>query len=405
MTQRFATLPAPAFNAAIVCDHALRAFKSILGRYAWWQQVLFSALGASLLMLAAGWVGAVLLTTYSGWGEGVVVDKASAVTTPGVFVRYDAWYYLQIARDGYRADGNERAFFPLYPLVVRGLSRLANISLLWSGFLFSLSCFVGSALLLYRWTEAEHGARVARLATLIFCLFPMSFFHMAFYAEPLLLLTTAAFFYFAQRGHFMAAGVAICLAGATRGVAFLLAIPYVVEFLSRRDFGKRQWLGFLTGGLIAPLGFGAYYQYRGFHVEGGWGTHYDWPWLVLRDGLNAAFFGLNIDPDWFSRALVWQDLTYAVGALLIGLWAMRKMRWSPALFLLGATLFMWTLHGPDGYAFWSMPRRVAVLLPLYPALALVLIRAPRWMRMGALVLSALLLGLLATWFASGRWVA
>ena len=229
MTQRFATLPAPAFNAAIVCDHALRAFKSILGRYAWWQQVLFSALGASLLMLAAGWVGAVLLTTYSGWGEGVVVDKASAVTTPGVFVRYDAWYYLQIARDGYRADGNERAFFPLYPLAVRGLSQLANISLLWSGFLFSLSCFVGSALLLYRWTEAEYGARVARLATLIFCLFPMSFFHMAFYAEPLLLLTTAFIaFVYIRRGNGLRSIVADTLLVAVVGwllAWILIAVP------------------------------------------------------------------------------------------------------------------------------------------------------------------------------------
>ena len=37
------------------------------------------------------------------------------------FARWDAVWYLNIAHDGYRGDASRAAFFPLYPLIARGI--------------------------------------------------------------------------------------------------------------------------------------------------------------------------------------------------------------------------------------------------------------------------------------------
>src|SRR5262249_10726213 len=109
--------------------------------------------------------------------------------------------------------------------------------------------------------------------------------------------------------------------------------------------------------------------------------------------------------DWFSRALAWHDLAYALLALGLSVWALGRLRPSAALFLLVGVLFLASVHGPGGYAFWGIARRVAALVPVYLAAAVLLGRLPRRWRFALLGLPALRLGLLPAWFVSGRWVA
>jgi hypothetical protein len=246
--------------------------------------------------------------------------------------------------------------------------------------------------------------------------FPMAFFFVAFYAEPLFLLTSVASMYFVRRGQFVAGGIAIALAGATRPIAFLLSVIYIIEFWQQRNFTRVKWIQFMLGASIAPTGMVAYLlslaqQSEGgglgayTNVLGGWKTYTTWPWVTLFDGLNAAIFGKGITHDWFSRLLVWHDLLYAVLGLAVSIWALSRMRLSVSVFLLTSTLFLYTSHGPYGYAFWSVPRRVATMFPFYPALALVADQLPMRCRWLVMSVSMLLLGILSAWFASGRWIA
>ena len=373
----------------------------------WWLQVVLLAVAAILYIEAAGLLGTKLIPPLVGWGQGIVAEVA-ADSVPGRFARWDSNWYLIIAQDGYKPDGRERAFFPLYPVLTGIVSRALGVSVLWSGLIISFAAFIGAGLLLYRWLLIDYEHDLALRATGWMYFFPMSFFFLAFYAEGLFLLVSVASVYFARRGRFVSSGIAVALAGATRGTAIMLGIPYVIEFLRQRVFTRGQCLRFAIGSLVAPLGFLAFVIFRGAvgpTGSGEWLTRFTWPWNLLVDGLNAAVFGIGITANWFSRALVWHDLLYAISGLVVGIWALKRVRLGPAAYSLAGMALVWTLHGPYGYAFWSTPRRVAVLFPLYLALGLAEDRWPLWFRRVSRVLSLVLLGALAAWFASGRWVS
>ncbi len=321
--------------------------------------MLFVAVLAIVLMQVAGTAGIRTLAVREGWGGGVTPHTLPiADTIPGRFLRWDGNYYLEIAECACIPEGDACAFFPLYPFLAFAFSSVSGLSVPWSGLIISLICFIATGLVMYKWVVIDYDDEVGRLAAVATYLFPMAIFMVAFYAEPLVLLTSVVSAYYARRGQFVLSGFAILIAGASRGTAFLLAIPYVVEFLQQGNFRRNEIVKFIAGGIIAPIGFLAYYLLRGFEVSGEWNTYYTWPWAVFVDGLRAAVFAENINKDWFSRAQSWHDLLYAVLPLALCIWAWPRLRLSASVFMLSSILFFWSIHGPYGYAFWSTPRRI-----------------------------------------------
>jgi hypothetical protein len=311
------------------------------------------------------------------------------------------------------------AFFPLYPLVVSILAASSGMPLAWSGFLFSVTCFVASGVLLYAWIREDYGPRVAVRSVVAMCVFPMAFFFAAFYAEPLFLVCSIASLWLARRRHFAASGLAIALAGATRPQAFLLCVPLIVEFW----LDRRSWRGtsgsFLAGLLLAPVGAVAYLAW--LHAQTGaqggltdlyfqitrdeWKTSLTWPWVTMWDGLSAAVAGAGVSPDLFSRALSVHDLLYALLALGLTIWSFGRLRLSTWSYLAVGTLSLYVTHGPFGYAFWSIGRRVATLVPIYVALAMLAVRLPVRAQWALGATAAIALGVTAGWFSIGRWIA
>ena len=65
-----------------------------------------------------------------------------------------------MADHGYPDGGVEAAFFPLYPLLARGLGELgggSNSAVLIAAYLVSLAALLGALVLLYRLVAAELG--------------------------------------------------------------------------------------------------------------------------------------------------------------------------------------------------------------------------------------------------------
>jgi hypothetical protein len=384
----------------------------------WWQQVLIIVMVSIIYVQIFGVIGTKVLVPLVGWSGGTQPAGEKADSFEGRFVRYDSGYYLRIARDGYRVDGTEKAFFPLYPLLTRLVNNILGLSFMWSGSFVSIFCFIVACLFLYQWVVIDYKTEVAIWSTIWVCAFPMAFFFSAVYAEALFFLASVASIYFARRGQFVASGIIIALAGATRPPAFLLAIPYVIEFLLQRNYGKIPLLKFIVGGMIAPLGMLGYLTFLGLQAgsfdllniytsnhSAEWKRITTWPWVTFYNGLRAVLFGTGITPDWFSRALVLQDFVYAVLGLILSIWSLFNLRLSTSSFLLVGMLFFYTNHGPYGYAFWSVPRYVATLFPFYLILALFTLRLPNKYRWLPVMCSIGLLGILSAWFASGRWVA
>ena len=385
----------------------------------WWLLILILTMTSFLLIRISGFVGTQVLVPLFGWESGIAaVNEDEVNSIEGQFARWDSGYYLQIAQSGYRPDGTERGFFPLYPMFIRFVSSLSGLSFIWSGLLISIISFILACLILYKWVIIDYQQGIAQYTVLWACIFPMTFFCVAVYPEALFFLFSITSIYFARRGQFLLSGVMIALAGATRPTAFLLAIPFILEFYQQRDYSKPRLVKFGAGMMVAPIGVISYIFFLAMQLgnfdllknysqllSSEWDSYITWPWVTLYDGFNSAIFGVNINTDWFSRALVWQDLLFALFALSISIWALFRLRASVAVFLLLSTLFYFANHGPFGYAFWSLPRHISSIPPIYLALAILTVNLPRQFRWLPISFSIGLLLILTAWFVSGRWVA
>lgn len=122
----------------------------------------------------------------------------------GGLVRWDAHYFMHIARYGYTYE-NTTAFFPLYPMLVRFLATLCsqfltvfNINsltiLVFVGLNFFI--FIQAAVTLYQLSTKMFNENLAFKATLLFCFNPASIFFIAPYTEALYsFLTFKSIFY------------------------------------------------------------------------------------------------------------------------------------------------------------------------------------------------------------------
>src|SRR3954454_7029102 len=104
--------------------------------------------------------------------------------------RWDSVWYLRVADDGYPDGGAEAAFFPLYPMLARGLGVLGGGSrgaVVIRAYLVSLAAVLGGLGLLYKLVSLELGRRLAKPTLLLIALFPGALYFGAPYPESLFL--------------------------------------------------------------------------------------------------------------------------------------------------------------------------------------------------------------------------
>jgi hypothetical protein len=173
--------------------------------------------------------------------------------------RWDAAWYLVIARYGYRPDlgpftSSRTAFFPLYPLGLRGITWLGAPPVL-AGVLLSLLALALALYGIHRLTTLElatggratggtgpgglgrlagggfGNAEVARLAVMLTAFAPMAFYFSAVYSESLYLALSVGLFWSARQGRWAWVGVLGALAAATRSAGLVLALPALMLYL------------------------------------------------------------------------------------------------------------------------------------------------------------------------------
>jgi mannosyltransferase PIG-V len=166
----------------------------------------------------------------------------------GPAARWDAAWYLTIAKSGYQPDLgthtiSRAAFFPAYPLAVRAVGFL-QVPLILAGVLVSLCAFGAALYGIHRLTSLEfaHTARagrpaeIARLSVFVMAFAPMAVFFSAVYTESFFLAFSVALFWSARQGRWMWVGVAGAIAVATRSNGLVLALPAAVIYL----YGPRE---------------------------------------------------------------------------------------------------------------------------------------------------------------------
>jgi hypothetical protein len=385
--------------------------------------------------------------------------------------RWDASWYLVIAHYGYRPDlgsftAPRDAFFPLYPLGLRGLGWV-GVPLVLGGVLISLLAFAFALYGIHRLTTLELAravrvggksllgasrdgaagdgdgvmrADVARLAVMVTAFAPMAFYLSAVYSEALYLALSVGLFYAARHGRFAAVGVLGALAGATRSAGLVLLLPALILYLygPREDrppdfpgarglaprYRLRKDLLWLA---LVPLGLALYMAYLGlaggdplspFHAQDVWRRDFAGPYLGIWDGIRAAFEGARqllsgqqghlYYPITGHSAFVNSEhnlllLAFLLAALVAIAGVLRRLPLAYGAYVIAA-LALPLSYPVTAQPLMSLPRFLVVLFPLSIWFAAWLAAHPRAQR-PALVGSGLLMAFFLAQFATWHWVA
>ena len=150
----------------------------------------------------------------------------------------DSGWYYGIATYGYFYNPGQQssiAFFPSYPLTVRGLGDLIGGDYQIAGSLLGVLCGAAGAVLFAHWVwrRLPRGGAVTAIAILL--LYPYAFFlYGAMYSDSMFILTAIGSFLLLERRHYWLAGLVGALATAGRPVGVAVAVGLVVRMLEMR---------------------------------------------------------------------------------------------------------------------------------------------------------------------------
>jgi hypothetical protein len=352
----------------------------------WWTD-----LSAPLLIFSTSRVVQLLLLGWVESGDSTIKSR---------LLSWDGGWFIRVATEGYphgytydesgQLSANGLAFFPLYPLLIRGVH--------------ALGADPGSAALIISWLAAAAAVcliyllgielfdrRAALALTVLFATAPMSIVLSMAYTESLFCALVLGMFYAARRNAYLIAGVLGFLAGMTRptGLAAALALAVAAGLAVRRRT-VAPWRP-IVGALVALAGVPAYLLWVGLRVgemnawfkiqTAGWGTTFDW-------GSSTWDFVYTA----FHQGEQWVQVSVAIIIVVATAAAILAVRrtWPPlAVYGLLALILV---VGQAGY-YHSKPRLLfPVLITLIPAALLAARSRPRAVALG-----------LAAYAAFGLW--
>ena len=333
-----------------------------------------------------------------------------------VWGRWDSGWFLDIARHGYTDPSHSTAFFPAYPLLVRGVGWLFLGHDLLAGVIVSLAASAVAFVLIWKLGEELLDAGSANRTVLYLALFPTTLFLFAVYSESLYLLLSVGAFLAAVRGRWTWAGVATGFAALTR-VSGVMLLP-ALAVLAWRAADRRG--AFLRLGLAVPI-MALWPLYLGLDLgrpfvflsaqRSGWDRHLSgagplggaWDALVegwrgvrqLVAGSGHDYFPSPDHGAMYGAGLNLEQLAYAVLLIVLGIYAWRALGAAYGIFVLGSLALPLSDPVPS-LPLLSMPRFALGVFPVFLALGVIGAR-PR-LHTGMLVGFTLLLGInLARW--------
>ncbi len=295
--------------------------------------------------------------------------------------RWDALWYLEIARDGYAhaaGKASNAAFFPGYPMATRLLApvlgeraaalcipNFATIAAAW--LLHGVTVKLLQARSLTKGAGASGAAddafprRVANRATVLFYAAPAGFFFALPYTEGLFAACFGACLWWSLHGRALAGGAAGLATAYVRPPGFLTALWLAAGALpgEKSRAGRGRWL---AAAVLACAGLAGYYltlawtvgtPWAGIEAYAAWGRSLAWPGRALLE--------------WPAAPLTLQVLTLAsLGMAVFGLVGLARGPFPWPLWVMSAAMVLLPLSTTTLEGF---PRHVCVTLPLYVGMA------------------------------------
>ena len=327
-------------------------------------------------------------------------------------LQWDSEWYFKIVTEGYRYNGDPTlqqniVFYPLYPMLARGLATISGLPPADALLLVSNVAGLLAIVVLFKLVREQFGDQIALATTALLSFFPASVLLSAGYTEPLVLLLIVCFFLALKRKFYWSAALLAGLAIADRSTGIVLLPVLLWEMWFNRD--RRQFfLALLPTVLLATAGIWLFMIY----LWSAFGTPF-----AISDGQTAFHEGtsqatrlmaaLKLEP--FTRMILddwnpwgqasWFTLSFIV---LIGVgWSRLPSSWT--LFAIGVLLlpYLTLSGGPAGFV--SMSRFNLVSFPLFVVLAHLGLRA-RWLLVGVIGLFGASLLMNAALFARRIWI-
>jgi Gpi18-like mannosyltransferase len=326
-------------------------------------------------------------------------------------LQWDSEWYFRIATEGYRYNGDPTipqtiVFYPLYPMLARGLAAISGLAPGNALLLVSNVAALLAIVALVKLVRDEFGDQLAVATAALLSFFPTSVLLSAGYTESLELLLIILFFLVLQRKHYWLAAVMAGLAVADRPTGIVLVPVLVWELWLNLDW-KRFFLVLIPSVVVATSGLWLFMIYQ-WHVfgdplafsEAQAGFHLATPMAArLMAALKFEPFTRLILNDWKPWGLAsWFTLLFI--ALVVVGWSRLRVSWS--IFAMGALLLPYlTLGSPAGFT--SMARFNLVSFPLFVVLADVGLRT-RWLLIGTIGLFSATLFMYTALFARRIWI-
>lgn len=272
--------------------------------------------------------------------------------------RWDAYWYLDIAQEGYYLRGKKDianvVFFPLYPLLVHLAGSCMGGNFVLAGWIVSSVFLMLAVVMLTRLVQDFHSDIDPGRPAVFLLAYPTAFFLNAVYSESLFLFLSLSMVFFTLRRNFPLAGICAALASATRisglFLLVLLLIEYVQAYGVRALFTRRVWPL-----ALAPVGALAFFTYHWFafgdfflylKVQSFYGRDFD---------LESSYFDIRNNADMAHTLL---EMIFTAATILFALIALWRFRLSYGVYMLvsiGIALSSGTTLGISRYSMVMFP--------------------------------------------------
>ncbi len=357
---------------------------------------------------------------------------------------WDGLWYRLIAIEGYpKSHVWNDAFWPLFPMSMRGLSRVTRLPEDVAGYLIANISFAVAMVLLYQLVRIDFDTPIARRTLWAVALFPTAFFFSAVYTESTFLMLSVAALLCARLRKWWLAGVLGALAALTRSHGIFLVIPFAVLWIKQYGFYVRAMIpkGVTVGmPLLGPILFGGYLQrtqgnWRNFiDVQGAWNRTFAWPWRTFDCAINGCTMEVHqygtvtpfqahaVDWTWLRQLIdrpswglvtsnAWRkdvansdslELVMTILFIALIIIGFKVLPLYQSLYLVPGIVI--PLFQPSSvHPLMSIPRFGLVLFPLFIVMAIILRK--RWVYLPAAAISIALLVLLTVQFSTWYWVS
>jgi hypothetical protein len=325
----------------------------------------------------------------------------------GIWNRWDAVHYMNLAEHGYQPTGEARfliIFYPLFPWLTR-LVAIVFGSYIFSGLVVAGIASIAAGLLLQKLIRLDYENQFAERAVWFMFIFPTSYALHVPYTESLLLALALGSFLAARTDRWLLAGVLGALAAMSRINGLVLIPALAVEaahqyWRTRRWRWKWLWIGLIGLGVLA-------YLLLNYHVTGNpfmfmtyrrehWYQVLSWPWVGVRGKILEALHPSASGESWVI-VTVHEILFIALG-LGATIWACIRLRPSYAAWMVGN----WLLFTSTTFLI-GVSRFTLVMFPLFILFSG--LSARRVWYAALTVASLLYLALFTGLYVEGHWVS